>query len=611
MSRTTPSLQATPPASRRRSQRLRRLLVAGVSLLAVLTAGTTAASADDPHAQIQGSGSSWAANAVNQWVADEAQKGVKTVFTSTGSATGRKDFANVITDFGVTDIGYQGTDSSTGQSDTNQGRAFAYLPIVSGGTSFPYQVRVAGQLVKNIRLSGTTLAKIFTNQITNWNDPEITSDNNGRALPSLPIIPVVHQEGSGSTAQFTLWMNSQFPSIWQPFNGGPGSTEYFPRAGDQISANGSDALISYLTSSAANGAIGYDEYSYALAKNYPVIKVENAGNYFTLPTQYNVAVALTQASINMDSTSPNYLLQNLSNVYTDNDPRTYPLSSYSYAIIPLDPNDKTMSTAKRQSIVDFLNYSVCGGQKEIGPIGYSALPVNLVQASFAQISKLHDADPAVDITNSDVSTCDNPTFVPGQPNQNYLAQTAPQPPTCDMSGAGPCAGAGDTGTAVVMNPNTGGKAAASAAAVSTAKNPAAAASKAKASAKATAPTSTSGVAAAPAAAAAATGTTSTTVDPATGAVVAAAAGSTGSGASTAVDPATGAVAATTGSAGADATDPNDTTAAYPAATTLASANVGTSPKVFGGLAGGLLLLVLIGPPLLAGRLKRSRAGGNR
>jgi phosphate transport system substrate-binding protein len=52
--------------------------------------------------------------------------------------------------------------------------------------------------------------------------------------------------------------------------------------------------------------------------------VLNSAGYYTLPTQYNVAVALTKAIINTDKTSPNYLLQNLDNVYTFNDPRAYP-----------------------------------------------------------------------------------------------------------------------------------------------------------------------------------------------------------------------------------------------------------------------------------------------
>jgi len=238
------------------------------------------------HAQITGSGSSWSANAVNQWIADVTQNGLQVVFTSTGSAQGRKDFTNVTTDFAVTDIGYQGQDKVTGDADSScknvsdfvngipsgpSCRPFAYLPIVAGGTSFPYQIRVAGKLVRNLRLSGKTLAKIFTNQITNWSDPAITADNNGRKLPNIAIIPVVHSEGSGSTAQLTRYFNKMYPDIWRPYLGQDGDTEYYPRKGQMIAQNGSDGVINFLTSKAANGAIGYDEYSYALSKNFPVV----------------------------------------------------------------------------------------------------------------------------------------------------------------------------------------------------------------------------------------------------------------------------------------------------------------------------------------------------
>ena len=58
----------------------------------------------------QGSGSSWAANAVNQWIADVQSNGLQVVFTGSGSAQGRKDFRNDTNDFAVSDIGFQGTD---------------------------------------------------------------------------------------------------------------------------------------------------------------------------------------------------------------------------------------------------------------------------------------------------------------------------------------------------------------------------------------------------------------------------------------------------------------------------------------------------------------------
>ena len=410
------------------------------------------------HALIQGDGSTWSENAVNQWIADVQQYGWQVVYTGVGSAQGRKDFANRTVDYAVSDIGYLGVDPVTGVSDTSQGRNFAYLPIVAGGTSFPYQIRVRGQLVTNLRLSGLTLAKIFTNQITNWDDPEITADNNGHTLPSLPIIPVVHSEGAGSTAQFTTYLATDFASIWQKFAGYSSFTEYFPRQGQQIAENGSDGVMNFLTSGAADGAIGYDEYSYPKAKLYPVAKIENSAGYFTAPTQYNVAVALTQAIINQDKSSPNYLLQNLSKVYVYGDKRTYPLSSYSYAIIPTSSTDQTMTTAKRQTLADWLSYSVCQGQREIGPIGYSPLPINLVEASFAQVAKLKQADSGVSLANDSVASCNNPTFIPGQPTRNYLAEIAPEPPACDQVGHGPCNGNQglENGNPVGGRPTTGG-----------------------------------------------------------------------------------------------------------------------------------------------------------
>jgi hypothetical protein len=186
------------------------------------------------------------------------------------------------------------------------------------------------------------------------------------------------------------------------------------------------------------------EYAYPVNKDYPVVKVLNKGGYYVEPTQYNVAVALTKARINQDKSSPLYLTQILDGVYTATDPRAYPLSSYSYMIIPTGADDPRMTTAKRQTLADFMYYSLCAGQSKAGPYGYSPLPLNLVQAGFQQLAKLKQADPAVDLTDRDVTKCNNPTFVAGNLSENHLAQIAPQPAACDKQGEGPCGTA--TGT---------------------------------------------------------------------------------------------------------------------------------------------------------------------
>src|SRR5450631_2659786 len=164
------------------------VLFASLACLSLLFVATAQSSEAVAHARIEGSGSSWAANAVNQWIADVTSSGLQVVFTSQGSAQGRKDFANNTTDFGISDIGFLGVDPATGAQDTSQGRAYAYLPIVAGGTSFPYNITVGGRQVRDLRLSGQTLAKIFTSKITSWNDPAITADNNGRKLPGIAIV---------------------------------------------------------------------------------------------------------------------------------------------------------------------------------------------------------------------------------------------------------------------------------------------------------------------------------------------------------------------------------------------------------------------------------------
>jgi phosphate transport system substrate-binding protein len=295
-------------------------------------------------------------------------------------------------------------------------------------------------MVKNLRLSGETLAKIFTNKITSWDDPAITADNNGRSFPNKKIVPVVRSDGSGTTAQFTTWLDKAYPSIWRPYFGRSGLTSYYPKKGDvMIAQSGSDQVMNTVSGFAGDGTIGYVEYSYPLDKGYPVVKVLNKGGYYVEPTQYNTAVALTKARIETKDKNPaKYLTQILDDVYTNPDPRAYPISSYSYMIIPTGSDDPRMTTAKRQSIADFLFYSLCAGQTKAGPFGYSPLPVNLVTAGFQQIAQLKKADAKVNLTNRDVRSCNNPTFDGKNPSRNLLAEIAPQPASCDKQGEGPC-----------------------------------------------------------------------------------------------------------------------------------------------------------------------------
>lgn len=422
--------------------------VAAVLLTALLAAGTGAAPA--AHAEtyfpISGTGSSWSANALDQWRTNvRANYGMTVNYTASGSSGGRTDFINQAVDFAVSEIPFQTTpdDNSAPEKPTT---GYAYMPIVAGGTSFMYNLRIGGKKVTNLRLGGETVTKIFTGAITKWNDAQIQADNPGLAMPDKAITPVVRSDGSGSTAQFTLWMSKQHPDLWNAFCASVGRaspcglTSQYPVFGAAKAQSGSLGVAGYVGQDYAEGAITYVEYSYALKSGFPVAKVLNANGYYVEPTASSVAVALMQAQINTDTSDPaTYLTQILDGVYNSSDSRTYPLSSYSYMIVPTQINN-TFSEAKGPTLGAFAQYMLCEGQQQAGALGYSPLPMNLVLAGFDQIKRI----PGAGNVSVDVNKCNNPTFKAGDsPSNNQLAASAPQPADCDKVGPNQCT----TGTA--------------------------------------------------------------------------------------------------------------------------------------------------------------------
>jgi hypothetical protein len=160
--------------------------------------------------------------------------------------------------------------------------------------------------------------------------------------------------------------------------------------------------------------------------------MENAAGYYVLPTASNVAVALTQAAIDEDSSSPDFLQQNLDSVYTYTDPRSYPLSSYSYLIVPKQGSKipQIFNSGIGQSLSYFIDFYLCAGQRQAAALGYSPLPLNLVQGGLHQVDLIpgHVAGP--DPTT--LAGCDNPTFTNGVLT---VLKDAPYPDKCQKATA--------------------------------------------------------------------------------------------------------------------------------------------------------------------------------
>ena len=395
----------------------------------------------DTYAPISGAGSTWSQVAVDAWRADIRASGVVVNFAGTGSTDGRSQFIQATVDFANTEIPFQNP-PEPGQQAESPSREYAYLPIVAGGTSFMYNLTVGGQRVRDLRLSASTLSKIFTGAITRWSDPAITADY-GKPLPDIPVIPVVRSDGAGASAQFTKYMASQAPSIYCPFiqgklhlSSGCPSVSFYPAFGSSKAQVGSNGVANYVSASYGAGSIGYVEYAYAKRINFPVIGLLNKAGYFAQPTAGNVAVALTKAAVNPD------LTQNLESVYTNPDPRAYPMSSYSYMVIPTS-TDSPFNTDKGKTLSTFINYFLCQGQQKADILGYSPLPKNLVLAGFDQVKRIPGA-----VASPGIESCNNPAL--------DILNSAPQPDPCTKQGATGCGTGASTNGAGASNGNGNG-----------------------------------------------------------------------------------------------------------------------------------------------------------
>ena len=414
---------------------MKRVLSAAVLTLAAVLLGPLVPASAASYVPVSGAGSTWSANAMDQWRRNVNQYGMRIDFQASGSSDGRNQFRNGTVDFAVSEIPYGLKDGNV--VDTPPSRPFAYMPIVAGGTAFMYNLKIGPNRVTQLRLSGETVAKIFTGVITKWDDPAIKADNPGLTLPPIKVVPVVRSDGSGTTAQFTTWLAAEYPSIWNAYcqkvgRGTPcGFTSNFPSSAGFVAQSGSLGVSGYVKQDQSVGAITYVEYSYAKSAGFPAAKLLNKAGFYVLPTAEAVAVGLLGARINPDLSS------NLTGVFGSTDKRAYPLSSYSYMVIPTS-NDNGFSNEKGNTLADFANYFLCQGQQQADALGYSPLPLNLVKAGFDQIRRIPGAVPE----NINLAKCNNPTF--SADGSNTLAKTAPQPPACDAKGPTQCGTAAET-----------------------------------------------------------------------------------------------------------------------------------------------------------------------
>jgi phosphate transport system substrate-binding protein len=432
--------------------RLRRSLARGMAAVGVtasLLAGSASAASAD--ATVSGTGSSYAAIAINAWVSQiYTTLGTNVNYQSSSSVLGLENFAQNLVDFGASEIGY-----SAGQTQSNPPSGYQYLPSVAGAVCLMYNVLGStGQQVNQLRLSPAVIGGMFTGTIRKWNDPAITSLNPTALLPNTPLVVTFRADASGDNYIFSSYIQNTQPAVWAGFTGamgarnGPSAVWPTPATGGNsagqynegswVSQNGSDNASNYVASSL--NTITYVETGYAQEHNMPCAYVQNAAGNFVSPSAVSDARALTHDTINIATGE-----QDLSGVFNAPEADAYSISAYSYLVT----QTSGMSPDKGKALSQFVLFLACQGQQSASRLGYTPLPPELIALDFAAASKMNGHVPVPSEINA--QTCPNPIVtgefanVGGPPILG--APTDGQAPVVIGGGASGASGGGTTAKA--------------------------------------------------------------------------------------------------------------------------------------------------------------------
>lgn len=238
--------------------------------------------------EIAGAGSTAQQAAQEAWLAEfeNENSGATVSYDAVGSGGGREQFI-------AGGVAYAGSDAAfsteEGELEKAEKRCEPGKLIEVPDYISPIAIIYNLPGVEELKLDPETLAKIFAQEITSWNDPAIAKDNPGVELPSTRITPVNRSDESGTTQNFTEYLSEVVPSVWKFEVSGD-----WPVKGGEA-ASGTSGVVEAV--SAGEGAIGYADASQAGELSVAKVKV---GSEWAEPTAEAAAKIVEESPLDKE-----------------------------------------------------------------------------------------------------------------------------------------------------------------------------------------------------------------------------------------------------------------------------------------------------------------------
>lgn len=252
--------------------------------------GTSGGSTDEPttsdlSGEIAGGGASSQEVAVSAWTAgfQTANPDVTITYDPAGSGAGRESFQAGAFPFAGSDRAFTIEEIEAGPFDgCVDGSGIIEIPTYISPIAVIFNI----EGVDSLNLDATTLASLFSGEITNWNDPAIAALNEGVELPDLAVTPVHRADDSGTTENFTDYLYQAAPDAWPAEPDGVWPLE----SGE--AAQGTSGVVSAVAG--GNGTIGYADASRATEEGLSTASIQVGDEFVSYSPE--AAAAIVDAS---------------------------------------------------------------------------------------------------------------------------------------------------------------------------------------------------------------------------------------------------------------------------------------------------------------------------
>lgn len=301
----------------------------------------------DLSGSLNGAGASSQESAMEAWRAgfQSANPNVTVNYDPVGSGGGRTQFLDGGTLFAGSDSLMDSDEYASAVTRCDGESGAVHLPMYISPIAVIFNI----EGVSSLNMDADTIAQIFDGKITNWNDPAIAEQNEGVELPDLAITTVHRSDESGTSENFTDYLEKASTS-W-PYEA---SGEWANSLGE--SGPGTSALVQIVTDT--QGTIGYADASRAGSLGTVALKV---GEEY-VPFSAEAAAAVVDASpLAEGANGENDLAYELDRTTTASG--AYPLVLVSYEIACQQYDD----AAERDLVTGFLKYVASPeGQEQAG-----------------------------------------------------------------------------------------------------------------------------------------------------------------------------------------------------------------------------------------------------